>query len=79
MHTTTLVTSQLIWEIMLATLWNCINNLTDNVPILGIYPWEYQNQNKCAGQEIYAKLIRLRATVRDGDQKAITLLTQLNN
>lgn len=29
------------------------------------YPWEYQNQNKCPGQETYAKIIRLRATVRD--------------
>lgn len=36
MHTTALVTSQVIWEITLARLWNCINNLMDNAPILGI-------------------------------------------
>lgn len=35
-HTTAPGTSHLIWGIMLAMLWDCINNLMDNAHILGI-------------------------------------------
>lgn len=43
------------------------------------YPWEYHNQNKYPGQEVYTELIWLRAMVWGREQTAITVLTQLNN